>query len=242
PYMSSPIFVLLLTRLQTAKTDKFSQGLLKLIAFAAAIQKSDLSPDQVVGFVDGVQPGSVPCLCDSEPAAPDYTDRFSICPRLFGQVLPVLLPEVQKVPMKDRKMVAVGLGNLLTKSSALLNEPNVRAWYVSRLCSSHHNRASSYSSLVFCRTPTLEALLKLFNSPLPLAKNTSAADADEVDFIDPEDVGYQASFSKLGASEKPHEDPVGYVQDPRAHLAKGLEELGKTQPGKVRAIMPAILS
>lgn len=59
PYMSSPIFVLLLTRLQTAKTDKFSQGLLKLIAFAAAIQKSDLSPDQVVGFVDGVQPGLV---------------------------------------------------------------------------------------------------------------------------------------------------------------------------------------
>lgn len=57
PYMSSPIFVLLLTRLQTAKTDKFSQGLLKLIAFAAAIQKSDLTPDQVVGFVDGVQPG-----------------------------------------------------------------------------------------------------------------------------------------------------------------------------------------
>ncbi len=92
------------------------------------------------------------------------------------------------------------------------------------------------------RTPTLEALLKLFNSPLPLAKNTSAADADEVDFVDPEDVGYQASFSKLGASEKPREDPVGYVQDPRAHLAKGLEELGKTQPGKVRATLPAVLS
>lgn len=154
----------------------------------------------------------------------------------------MLLSEVQKVPMKDRKMVAVGLGNLLTKSSALLNEPNVRAWYVPRLCFLHHDRVSSHARLAFRRTPTLEALLKLFNSPLPLAKNTSAADADEVDFIDPEDVGYQASFSKLGASEKPREDPVGYVQDPRAHLAKGLEELGKTQPGKVRATLPAVLS
>ena len=139
-------------------------------------------------------------------------------------------------------MVAVGLGNLLTKSSALLNEPNVRAWYVSRFFSPCCARLSIHSHLVSHRTPTLEALLKLFNSPLPLAKNTSAADADEVDFVDPEDVGYQASFSKLGASEKPREDPVGCVQDPRAHLAKGLEELGKTQPGKVRATLPAVLS
>ncbi|BGP55866.1 hypothetical protein JCM8202_002291 [Rhodotorula sphaerocarpa] len=193
PYMSSPVFVLLLTRLQGSKTDKFSQGLLKFIAFAAAIQKNDLTPDQVIGFVDGVQPG------------------------LFGQVLPVLLPEVQKVPMKDRKLVAVGLSNLLTKSPALLNEPNVRAW-----------------------TPTLEALLKLFNSPMPLAKNTSAADADEVDVVDPEDVGYQASYSKLGASEKPRADPVAYVQDPQAHLAKGLEDLGRSHPGKVPALMQGV--
>lgn len=139
-------------------------------------------------------------------------------------------------------MVAVGLSNLLTKSSALLNEPNVRAWYVAILRVLTCTVEYSHSHLVSHRTPTLEALLKLFNSPLPLAKNTSAADADEVDFIDPEDVGYQASFSKLGASEKPREDPVGYVQDPRAHLAKGLEELGKTQPGKVRATWPATFS
>lgn len=54
--MSTPIFVLLLTRLQSSKTDKFSQGLLKFICFAAALQKSDLNPDMVVGFLDGVQP------------------------------------------------------------------------------------------------------------------------------------------------------------------------------------------
>lgn len=133
--------------------------------------------------------------------------------------------------MKDRKLVAVGLSNLLTKSPALLNEPNVRAWSVTITHSPKHLEADPYALF---RTPTLEALLKLFNSPMPLAKNTSAADADEVDVVDPEDVGYQASYSKLGASEKPRADPVAYVQDPQAHLAKGLEDLGRSHPGKVR--------
>lgn len=73
PYMSSPVFVLLLTRLQGSKTDKFSQGLLKFIAFAAAIQKNDLTPDQVIGFVDGVQPG---CVAFEAFAVGPSTDRL----------------------------------------------------------------------------------------------------------------------------------------------------------------------
>ncbi len=105
-YMSSPIFMLMLTRLQTNKTDRFVQGVLKFIAFAAAIQKDGLDADGVVTMLDGCQPQ----------------------PGLFGQVLPVLLPEVQKAPTKDRKLIAVGLSNLLARSQSLLTEPNVRAW------------------------------------------------------------------------------------------------------------------
>lgn len=54
--MSNPVFVLLLTRLQGSKTDKFVQGLIKLICFACSIEKEGLSPDIVIAMLDGVQP------------------------------------------------------------------------------------------------------------------------------------------------------------------------------------------
>lgn len=59
--------------------------------------------------------------------------------RLFAQVLPVLLPDVQKAPTKDRKIIAVGLANLLSRSNTMLTEPSVRAWFVPSLPSSLHH-------------------------------------------------------------------------------------------------------
>ncbi|GAA6061481.1 hypothetical protein JCM10212_002560 [Sporobolomyces blumeae] len=197
-YLSTPIFVLLLTRLQGSKTDKFSQGLLKFICFAAAIQKDGLDADVAIGMLDGVQPQ----------------------PGLFAQVLPVLLPEAQKVPTKDRKLVAVGLTNLLTRSSKMLNEPHVRVW-----------------------SATMEALLKLLILPLALPKTTSSAE-DEVEIADLDEaaqgLGYQASFSKLGASEKPRQDPVAHVKDPKEWLAKGLQGVASNQPGKLPTLMQGV--
>ncbi|GAA5874339.1 hypothetical protein JCM16303_005817 [Sporobolomyces ruberrimus] len=197
-YLSTPIFVLLLTRLQGSKTDKFSQGLLKFICFAAAIQKEGLDADGAIGMLDGVQPQ----------------------PGLFAQVLPVLLPEAQKVPTKDRKLVVVGLTNLLTRSSKMLNEPHVRIW-----------------------SATMESLLKLLILPLAISKTTSAAD-EEVEIADLDEaaagLGYQASFSKLGASEKPKEDPVAWCKDPKEWLAKGLQGVSASQPGKLPTLMQAV--
>jgi len=73
-YLSTPIFILLLTRLQTAKTDKFTQGLIRFLCFAAAIQKDDLGADRVIGFMDGVQPQpgcvAVSPACPSLPRIP----------------------------------------------------------------------------------------------------------------------------------------------------------------------------
>ena len=54
--MSNPIFVLLLTRLQTSKTDKYCQGLIRFICFAAAIQKEGCGADKVIAMLDGCQP------------------------------------------------------------------------------------------------------------------------------------------------------------------------------------------
>ncbi|KAI5479889.1 importin-alpha export receptor [Pseudohyphozyma bogoriensis] len=194
-YMSNPVFVLLLTRLQGNKTDKFTQGLLRFICFAASLQKDggEPNPDGVIAMLDGCQPQ----------------------PGLFAQVLPVLLPEAQKAPTKDRKIIAVGLSNLLAKSESMLNAPNVQAW-----------------------TPTMQALLRLFLLPGTLTPSTKAT--DEIDILDPDDTGYQASFSRLGASERVRPDPVAYVPEPRTYLATSLVAKSHAHPGVIRPLVGAV--
>lgn len=78
----------------------------------------------------------------------------------------------------------------------------------------------------------MQALLKLFLLPLALPKNTGAGE-DEIEIADQEE-GYQASFSKLGASERAREDPVAYVVEPRTYLAEALVACSISHPGKVR--------
>lgn len=77
----------------------------------------------------------------------------------------------------------------------------------------------------------MEALLKLFLLPLPLVKNTGVD--DEIEVADAEDISYQASFSKLGASETIRADPVGHVAEPRAYLAVSLVAASQSRPGQV---------
>ncbi|KAE8243444.1 hypothetical protein A4X06_0g6313 [Tilletia controversa] len=89
----------------------------------------------------------------------------------------IILPEMQKIAERQRKIVAVGMTRLLTQSSLMLSEPTVKVW-----------------------TPTLEALLKLFL--LPQDRSTSAEDdISGVDWDDAGAAGFQASFARLSASE-----------------------------------------
>jgi exportin-2 (importin alpha re-exporter) len=89
----------------------------------------------------------------------------------------------------------------------------------------------------------MESLLKLLILPLAITKTTSAAD-EEVEIADLDEaaagLGYQASFSKLGASEKPKEDPVAWCKDPKEWLAKGLQGASSSQPGKVSQESPTV--
>ena len=50
---------------------------------------------------------------------------------------------------------------------------------------------------------------------------------------DLEETGYQASFSKLGASEPAKKDPVAVVNDPGVFMARSLAECSAAHPGKV---------
>ncbi|PLW07427.1 hypothetical protein PCASD_22407 [Puccinia coronata f. sp. avenae] len=92
PYLRN-VFVLLLTRLQQSKTDKFTSALLHTIMFIVTLEKPQLTPDVLINTINEVQPG------------------------LFSQVMEgVLLPAVASAPAKQRRVVALGHISLLTRS------------------------------------------------------------------------------------------------------------------------------
>ncbi len=95
-----PVLTLMLTRLQSSKTDKFSKGFVNFIGTLGCLQKADY-PDAVVKGFDEVQPG------------------------LFPQILQgVVVPEVAKMPPYQRRTTFVGLARLATESPSMAQAPN----------------------------------------------------------------------------------------------------------------------
>jgi exportin-2 (importin alpha re-exporter) len=43
-------------------------------------------------------------------------------------MLEKMLPDIQKTPAKDRKVVMIGLAVLLTQSEKMLTPPGINAW------------------------------------------------------------------------------------------------------------------
>ena len=63
-------------------------------------------------------------LCHTEP----HLDTFN---RLWSQILhSFVIPQIPKMPVKDRKVAVVGLTRMLTQSEVMLREPNVQEWCV----------------------------------------------------------------------------------------------------------------
>lgn len=98
------IFVLLLTRLTGAKTEKFTQGFIRTIFLPIALRKPGLGASEVYQNIEALQAG------------------------FFSKMLEKILPDIQKTPAKDRKTIMVGLACLLTKCEAMLTAPGVAAW------------------------------------------------------------------------------------------------------------------
>ncbi|KAI0088382.1 importin alpha re-exporter [Irpex rosettiformis] len=154
-----------------------------------------------------------------EGLTPDFTVEVfeGIQPNLWSQILAnFVIPQAPKLPTKDRKVAAVGLTKLLTQSSYMLRDSAVQAW-----------------------PPTFAALVKLFSDPQYLTKNDEDPDAaiTTIDFEE-QNTGYQASYSRLAASEGAKLDPVAYVRDPREFLGQELVRLSKTDP-RVKALLAA---
>jgi hypothetical protein len=50
--------------------------------------------------------------------------------RLWSQILNnFVMGQLPKVPLKDHKVVVVGLTRMLTQSDIMMQEPNVHTWY-----------------------------------------------------------------------------------------------------------------
>ncbi|KAK9897295.1 putative importin-alpha export receptor [Cystobasidium minutum MCA 4210] len=190
PYIKE-IFVLLFTRLTSAKSERYMQAFVRAFLIPLAIRKPGLGPDELYQHVESLQPG------------------------IFVKMLERILPEVQKTAVKDRKTVLVGLAVLLTKSESMLQQPGVNAW-----------------------PSTFEGFLRLLL--LPRSLQSGAADEEEVTVLDLEESGYQASFSKLGASEPARRDPVADVTDPGAFMARSLAECSQRHPGQLPSLIQAV--
>lgn len=76
----------------------------------------------------------------------------------------------------------------------------------------------------------LEAVLDIFTLSQDLKTEETTEDLDS---LDPEESTFQASFSKLGASESTVRDPVANVPDAKLFLSKQLAAASARNPGKV---------
>ncbi|KAF9463182.1 CAS/CSE protein [Collybia nuda] len=180
------VIMTLLTRMQTSKTDKFVYLFAKFLLFTMAINVEGLTPDYIIGTIEEIQS------------------------QLWSQILAnFVVPQVPKMPHKDRKLTVVGLTRMLTQSTFMLQEPTVRTW-----------------------STTFTSLVKLFSEPQYLASVKQDEDPHagltEIDFEE-QTAGYQAAYSRLAASESVEEDPVAYVRDPQQFVGQELQSFSKRQ-------------
>ncbi|CAO1631615.1 unnamed protein product [Parajaminaea phylloscopi] len=93
------VMTLMLTRLQSSRTEKFSRGFVSFVATLATIRSKDVYPQATIDAFDSVQAG------------------------LFAQLVQgVLAAEIAKTPSRKRPLVIVGVGRLLTQSPVLFDD------------------------------------------------------------------------------------------------------------------------
>ena len=157
------------------------------------------------------------------------------------------MPQLQKTAAKDRKVISVGMTQLLTQSHSMLSEPFVKAWCVVPSASGPALARNAWLTLFppppsvppflpsfvrlrahAARPATMDATLGLLLLPQDLTTPTAGSIEDDLGTLDPEDAGFQASFAKLGASEAAvREDPASHVTtDEKTFLRAELTRLG----------------
>lgn len=172
------VIMTLLTRMQTSKTDKYVYLFSHFLLFTMAVNVDGLGPDYVISAVEEIQP------------------------QLWSQILAnFIIPQVPKMPHKDRKIAAVGLIRMLTQSTIMLTPPSAQSW-----------------------PPAFVSVIKLFSEPQYLSKSKDDEQSTGITEIDFEEqtAGYQAAYSRLAAAEGAAVDPVAYVRDPQDFFGQAL--------------------
>jgi len=194
------VVMTLLTRMQSSKTDKFVYLFAKFLLYCMALNVEGLGPDYVIETIEEIQP------------------------RLWSQILTnFVLPQVPLMPQKDRKLAVVGFTRLLTRSSGMMQEPNVQLW-----------------------PPAFTSLVQLFRSQYLAGATTSSKTGDDtasvgLTEVDQEEqtAGYQAAYSRLAASETTESDPVSYVRDPEEYLRNELREMRGRNGQQLQTLLSA---
>ena len=91
----------------------------------------------------------------------------------------------------------------------------------------------SQSTSLTARVPVFLALLDLFTLPQDITYSNGDGQIEDLASLDPEEAGFQSSFSKLGASERSVHDPVAGVGDEKVYLSKQLARRSQEKPGVV---------
>jgi exportin-2 (importin alpha re-exporter) len=187
----------LLTRMQTSKTDKYVYLFSHFLLFTMAVNVDGLGPDYVISAIEEIQP------------------------QLWSQILVnFIVPQVPKMPHKDRKVAAVGLIRMLTQSTIMLTPPSAQSW-----------------------PPAFVSVIKLFSEPQYLAKSKDEEQSTGITEIDFEEqtAGYQAAYSRLAAADGAPVDPVAYVRDLQGFLGQALVKADPRVKGLLAAGDPKVV-
>ncbi|GES89790.1 importin-alpha export receptor [Rhizophagus clarus] len=100
------IITLLLTRMKSSKTDKYTLSFVYFVCFFLAIEKEGVNPDYVIQAFDSMQH------------------------KLFFEVLNAfIIPEMQKIQdYTEKKICAVAMTRLLTQSEKILTDDYITVW------------------------------------------------------------------------------------------------------------------
>ncbi|ORX43587.1 Cse1-domain-containing protein [Piromyces finnis] len=102
PYLVN-IFLLLLTRLQTLRTAKYTRSFVIFINFLVSVPINDITPSFIFEVFDSVQPKLLHNLLDS-----------------------IIIPEITEIlSPRDRKLCEIGMTNLLTENDNMMVEPYI---------------------------------------------------------------------------------------------------------------------
>ncbi|KAF5378153.1 hypothetical protein D9615_007619 [Tricholomella constricta] len=190
------VVMTLLTRMQSSQTDKYVLLFTRFFLFTMAVNVEGLTPDYVIGAIEEIQ----------KHLWPQILNNF-------------IVPQIPKLPPKDRKLAVVGITRLLTQSTFMLEQPTVVTW-----------------------PATFASLVKLFNEPQYLTNAKTEDDPHAaltaIDFEE-QTAGYQAAYSRLAASETPEPDPMEYVRDPQQFLGQELVRLSKSHGEGVKTMIAA---